>query len=146
MPFLALCPPGRTLLLLVLTLLPACDSFLDPDGGRRIGVIAFYSDPVTIHTPDTVQLGVPFEVSVRTYGDGCLREGPTNIRVRGLQIDVTPYDIHSGGRVCEAILNMFPHKATLALPTPGLARFLFYGKQEPDNLPITVGREVYVEG
>ncbi len=137
---------GKRSMLLALALLLGCEGLLDPEGGRRIGVIAFYSDPVAIHTPDTVQVGVPFEISVRTYGNGCLSEGPTKIKVRGLRVDVTPYDVHSGAEVCTDILNMFPHKATLALPTPGLARFLFFGKRQPDNLPLTVGRDVFVEG
>jgi hypothetical protein len=111
-----------------------------------VGVIAYYEFPVEISLPDTVQVGEPFEVSIHTYGGGCISEGPTKVRVRGLRIDVTPYDIHSGARACTDDLGVFPHKATLALPTPGLARFLFFGKQKPDNLPITVGREVYVEG
>ncbi|NNM05134.1 MAG: hypothetical protein HKO65_08540 [Gemmatimonadetes bacterium] len=123
----------------------SCDGLLGPDEDRRVGVIAFYQQPVTIGVPDTVQLGERFEVSVLTYGGGCLSEGETKIRVRGLQVDVTPFDIHSGARACTDDLRFFPHQTTVALPTPGLARFLFHGKQEPDGLRITVGRDVYVE-
>ena len=139
--------PIRTALLLsALFLVAGCDSIFGPEEERRIGVIAFYDQPIVIDLPDTVQVGVPFVVSIQTYGGGCLSEGPTKIRVRGLLIDVTPYDIHNGAEACEDILNMFPHETTLALPTPGLAQFLFYGRQKPDNLPLTVGREVFVEG
>ena len=125
--------------------LAACDSVFGPEEDRRIGVIAFHQVPVTIDTPDTVQVGMPFEISIGTYGGGCLSEGETKVRVRGLQVDVTPYDIHSGAAACDDILNYFPHRVTLALPTPGLAHLLFHGKQEPDNLRITVGREVFVK-
>lgn len=123
----------------------ACEGLLGPDEDRRTGVIAFFDFPVEIEIPDTVQVGEPFELSVFTYGGGCLREGPTKIKVGGLRVDVTPYDIHSGAEACADVLNTFLHKATLTLTTPGLARFLFHGKQKPDNLPIIVGRDVYVE-
>jgi hypothetical protein len=126
-------------------ILAACDSLLGPDEDRRFGVIAFFGEPVTITTPDTVPLGVPFEISIRTYGGGCHEEGKTKIRVRGLRVDVTPYDIHSGAKACTDVLKTFDHRATMALPTPGLARVLFFGKQEPDGLHITVGREIVVE-
>ena len=136
----------KPLVLVAVLLFSACDTILGPDEDRRIGVIAFYNLGVTISAPDTVQLGVPFEISITTYGNGCLREGATKVRVRGLQVDVTPYDIHSGARACTDNLNYFPHKATVTLPTPGLARFLFHGEQSPEHYRITVGRNVFVKG
>jgi len=138
-------PASTPVFVVALLSLAACDSVFGPDEDRRTGVIAHYGDPVVLSAPDTVQVGVPFEISIVTYGNGCLSEGETQVRVRGLQVDVTPYDIHSGAAACDDILNYFPHRVTLALPTPGLAHLLFHGKQEPDNLRITVGREVFVK-
>lgn len=136
----------KPLVLVAAVLLSSCDTILSPEEDRRVGVIAFYDMGVTIGAPDTVQMGVPFEISIMTYGNGCMSEGATEVRVRGLQVDVTPYDIHSGARVCTDILNSFPHKTTVTLPTPGLARFLFHGEQTPENHRITVGRDVFVKG
>ncbi|MCK5651658.1 MAG: hypothetical protein KAJ42_09790, partial [Gemmatimonadetes bacterium] len=58
-------------ILVSLPLLTACDGILGLGEDKRVGVIAFYSDPVVITVPDSVQAGVSFEVSVLTYGGGC---------------------------------------------------------------------------
>ncbi len=123
----------------------ACDSTLGIDEEARIGVIAFHGDPVVITVPDTVQAGVSFEVSVLTYGDGCLSKGGATIQIVGLSVDVTPYDIHSGAEVCELMLNHFDHRATLTLRESGVAQISFHGKQLPGDSLLTVVREVVVE-
>jgi len=55
-----------------LALLEACNGILGPEDKSRVGTIVFFGDPVVIEVPDTVQVGVSFEVSVQTYGGGCL--------------------------------------------------------------------------
>ncbi len=123
----------------------ACDSTLGIDEEARIGVIAFHGDPVVVTVPDTVQAGVSFEVSVLTYGGGCLSKDGTKVQVRGLSADVTPYDIHSGGEICTADLGLFDHRAMMTLRESGVAEIRFHGRQLPQDSLITVVREVVVE-
>lgn len=130
--------------LTTLLLLPACDWVVGPEEGARVGVIAFYHDPVVVSVPGGVDAGAPFEVSIRTYGDGCMREGSTEVAMRGGVVDVTPYDVHSGQNVCTDILNVFEHVATLTLSQPGQTVIRFHGLEEPGHVRITVDREVTV--
>jgi len=130
------------LFVMVLTSVSGCDDFLSSDNDRRLGVIVFYDDPVVITVPDTVFVGQPFSVSVRTYGNGCLSQGNTKVRTEGLSVDVTPYDIHNGTELCIDILNKFDHTASVTLTEPGTAEIRFHGKQLPENTRITEVREV----
>lgn len=54
--------------------LTACSGVLGPNGERRLGVIAFYGDPVVTEVPDTVQVGVVLRCpSERTGEDASAR-------------------------------------------------------------------------
>lgn len=91
-------------------------AFKLPAGIRREhlprGVIAFFEEPMVVTAPETAQAGVPFQVSVRTYGSGCHSRGETVVEVAGVHVDVRPYDILSGRHTCNSILRMFDHAAS----------------------------------
>ena len=108
-------------------------------------MIAFLGDPVVITVPDTVFVGQSFSVLVRTYGDGCVSQGGTEVQAVSLSIDITPYDVHSGARICTDILNMFDHTATLTVTHTGTAQIRFHGRQLPEDLPISELRQVVVK-
>jgi hypothetical protein len=121
----------------------SCDDWMGTDGDNRLGVIAFFGDPVVVSVPDTVFAGESFTVSVRTYGGGCVSEGGTKVKIDSLSVDVTPYDIHRG-RVCADVLNMFDHTASVTLDYPGDAQIIIHGMQMPDDIPIAEVRELVV--
>lgn len=125
--------------------LTACSGVLGPNGEKRLGVIAFYEDPVVTEVPDTVQVGVGFEVSVRTYGGGCISEDGTDVHVEDLVVNVRPYDVHSGANVCTDELRLFDHRTTLTLTEPGLAEIRFHGKEMPGDSMLTVARSIVVQ-
>lgn len=131
-----------TALILVAT---GCTALLGPGETRRLGVIDFYQDPVVIAVPDTVQAGAAFEVSVRTYGGGCITKGDTETQVEGLTAEVRPYDLHSGAEVCTDELRIFDHRATLAFEQAGLAEVRFHGREMPADSVVTIVRSVVVE-
>lgn len=121
-----------------------CTALLGPGETRRLGVIDFYQEPVVIAVPDTVQAGAAFEVSVRTYGGGCITEGETETRVEGLSADVRPYDLHSGAGVCTDELRIFDHQATLAFEQEGVGEVRFHGREMPADSLVTYVRPVVV--
>jgi len=131
--------------LALLVCVSSCGDSFGLGNDRRIGVIAFFGDPVVITAPDTVFVGQSFSVLVRTYGDGCVSQGGTEVQSVGLSIDVKPYDVHSGARICTDILNMFDHTATLTVTRPGTAQIRFHGRQLPEDLPISELRQVAVK-
>ena len=132
-------------LLIGVGLLMACDGIFGLGEEKRVGVIEHYGAPVVITVPDSVQAGVSFEVSVLTYGGGCLSKDGTEVQVSGLSADVTPYDIHSGAEACTDNLGLFDHRAMVTLRESGVAEIRFHGKQLPEDSLITVVREVVVE-
>lgn len=136
---------GAISALKLLAAISSCDDPLGPNNGKRIGVIAFFGDPVVITVPDTVLVGESFSASVRTYGDGCVSQDGTEVESVGLSIDITPYDVHSGARICTDILNMFDHTAALTVAQPGTVQITFHGKQLPGDVSITEVREVVVK-
>ena len=110
--------------------LTACNAlFGDGDGERReIGVIDAGTSTDALVMPDTVQAGVPFAITVTTFGS-CLRPDGVDIHVAGATADITPYDITLGsGVVCPAILVDFPRSVTLSFDTPGTATVRLHGR------------------
>lgn len=125
--------------------LAACSGLVGPDGGKRLGIIAFYGDPVVTEVPHTVQAGADFDVAVRTYGGGCISAGETDVKLDGLSVDVRPYDVHSGESVCTSELRFFDHRLTLTIAERGLAQIRFHGKELPAHSTVTVARSVFVQ-
>jgi hypothetical protein len=122
-----------------------CNGVLGVDGpGQQPGVISFYSDPVVVEVPDTVTRGQPFAVSVRTYGGGCVSQGPTDVRVDDLRATITPFDINSGHDFCTAALRLFQHEASITFDRAGIATVVFRGTRRPEDQPIAVERTVVV--
>lgn len=122
-----------------------CSTIIEPSPEERPGVIDFYQEPVVVEAPETVRAGAPFEVSVRTYGGGCLSKGETEVRKEGLSVDVRPHDIHSGADVCTQELKMFDHRATVTLHDAGVAEIRFHGQAVPGDSAVLVVRYVTVE-
>ena len=77
--------------------------------------------------PDTVGVGQPFEVTVRTIGQGgCWSAAGEEVVVKPSgggslagTVEITPLDVHSGEEVCTRILAFLPHTRTLTLPSVG---------------------------
>lgn len=125
-------------------LVAGCSGRAEAGPDRSLGVIAFHGDPVVIEVPDTVPAGTPFDVSVRTYGDGCVTKGDTEVRQEGRTVNVRPYDVHSGAEICTLQLKMFDHRATVTLDDPGPAEIRFHGRELPADSVLTVARSLIV--
>lgn len=129
---------------LPLALTMACSGPTGPTPRTELGTIAFHDTEAVTQVPDSVRVGVPFEISVRTYGDGCVTGNGTEVQRHGRSVDVRPYDVHSGAQVCTDVLRMFDHRATVMLETPGQADIRFHGMERPTDSVITVTRSVVV--
>lgn len=142
--------PGAAALAAAL-LLAACSSDPVTPGPGEVtdaAVIEFFSSgEPTVSVPDTVDAGVPFQVSVESYGDGCASRGPTEVSLSGNLAQVEPFDVFLRGDdvVCPAILRTFVHEASLVFSESGTtAEVRFLGRTMPDDTMITVTREVWV--
>ena len=121
------------------------------DRVRQLGEIKGYNndDPrIEISTS-----GRTVQVVVTTYGDGCLSKGDTEVRVEGLEADITPYDYTAPpGSVCTRQLVSVRHTATVTFSGAGEATIRIHGidasKRSAANMRgdrIVVERKVRVE-
>ena len=124
----------------------ACSSVTEPREVRVLGEIAGYNaDDPRVAVPSTAERGVPFPVSVVTYGNGCYRAGDTEVRAVGPSaVEVAPYDFTRAGGVCTDILNGSTHTALVRFDVAGPARVRVRGRRPGSRAEIVVEREVLV--
>ena len=124
----------------------ACSS-TGPDLGERVevlGTVQFYEEPVLVQAPDTVDAGASFTVSVRTWGGGCVSEGPTRVSRDGSTVRVEPIDIEVLAEVCTSELASFMHTGEVTLESPGEATLQIVGRRLPADEITTLERTVVV--
>jgi len=102
----------------------ACDD--SPSGipaeEERPGILEFYHDSPRIEVPAEVMARQEVQISVQTYGGGCVRGGRTEVEFGDHKILVRPFDIHvnPGPNVfCTDILQFFDHSVTVEFDAIG---------------------------
>jgi hypothetical protein len=124
----------RPLLLASVVALAGCQEVADPPEETRVpGTIELYSQPVVVSANYTVPLGQPIVVRVRTYGNGCVSRGDTEIQQQDLQATITPHDYQQRAQACPDILRTFEHEATLRFSRRGNATVVIRGNSLPAN-------------
>jgi len=96
-----------------------------------------------VHVPDTATVGVPFEVSVTTYGGGCISFGRTSVAYTSGAIDIRPYDVDSRADVCTDELIRFEHTAQVTVNSSGTWVVRFHGREVPPDSVIVIERSTY---
>ena len=135
-----------------LSFLAACGAvacFLT-DGEREVrvpGNLIYVGDTARIQIPLRATVGMPISVVVTTVGDGCYREGPTDVAVQGLTAHVAPFDYRTEGSdvICPSILREFRHEASLTFSAAGPAVVRIHGRRQPYDEPVVLTRSVLVE-
>lgn len=95
------------------------------------GVIATGSGfPVRVlAAPDTVTAGVPFTVTVTTFGSGsCTRPSPTLATVGPALADLSVWDLQRVGVPCTDDLRSFPRDVSLTFTGTGVATIRVRGR------------------
>jgi uncharacterized Zn-binding protein involved in type VI secretion len=126
----------------------ACADVVGSGSSKRvIGTISFYQDAVRITAPESVQRGEPFEVTVSTYGGGCIIEGDTQLVIEGRTATITPYDIDTTARfqACTAELRIHAHIVHLTFATAGAVDVVVVGVRKPEGGLVTVRHTVVIE-
>lgn len=99
---------------------------------RVFGTIEYYGEPAQVEVPGLVEQGQPFVVTVVTYGGGCIEKGETKAEVEALRAEVRPYDYDTSpvNPICNDVLRVHKHTATLSFEEAGTAEVVFYGRKE----------------
>lgn len=116
---------------------------------RQLAVIRFYQDPMLIEVPSVVSRGVDFEVAVRTFGNGCVTQGDTEVSIAGRTAEVRPFDVFvtqlPPNSACTDILRYYLHRATMRFTEAGVATVRVRGRAQPGNDIIVVEHVVRVQ-
>lgn len=112
-------------------LFAGCTPLLGPDGWERVvGIVdteSRLSTPIAL--PETARAGIAFTATVTTHGSGsCTRADGADVRIDGLNADVTPYDREARRGVCTDDLAAFPRGVTLRFDVAGEARVRVLGR------------------
>ena len=128
-----------------------CQLFTDNEirRERQPAILRFYGDPLVLGVPDTVVQATPFEVTVRTYGGGCIDQGDTEVSVTGRSAALRPYDIFvtylPPNHACTDDLRLYTHRAVLRFEQTGSATVTVHGRARPGDSVIAVQRSVHVQ-
>lgn len=127
--------------------LAACSLLTGPD--RVLGILHMgFSEfaPPAVEAPDTVDVGQPFDLIVRTYGsNGCWRAAGGDVKRAPGTIRVAPMDANmsSTRTQCTTEIVRLPRVFHLVISEPGEVRILVTGRG-PDDGTITLERRVVV--
>lgn len=124
-----------------------CGGFpFGPDRERVPATIELSAgDPVEVVVPAVATRGVPFDVTITTYGGGCVEEADTEVSLQPTGAVVRPYQIVVRRNVCTAELLINRRTVQVSLATPGPNRVVFHGWSEPSGQVIVVERTVEVQ-
>lgn len=102
------------------------------------------SDPHIV-APDSVDAGSEFSLVTRTYGNACVRLGPTEVTQGASAAIVVPSDYRriSGGP-CQDELLSFDHEVVLLFSERGVATITLKGRVSPGDSAQAFSREIWV--
>lgn len=115
---------------------------------RLPAYVRFGSEPARIDAPDTVAAGVPFSVTVPSFGDGCIARGDTQVEIGDMVVQLRPFDIFTTSMpkndACTRRLALYDHTASVRLDKPGVAIIRAIGRVDPGDSTTTLERQVIV--
>jgi hypothetical protein len=102
-----------------------------PDEALEVGWVCCPHEALQLSLPDTVEPGVPFTVTLETYGNGCYRKGTTEVTQEGDSALIVPLDYRSlTADACDDILLTFEHEALLSFDASGENTVIVRGRGE----------------
>lgn len=134
---------SRLVLFLLAVGSAGCADVFGPDGQERLGRLSYYDLGASVQAPDSVTVGVPFDVAVRTYAGGCIGFGRTQVEYSSGTVDIRPWDVDSGGPVCTDDISVLEHTAEVIVDAPGTWLIRVHGRQVPPDSVIVIERSVH---
>jgi len=139
-----------TVLLSVVTLV-ACSATEPPAGGpervRGPAILLFYGDTSSVSLPVSSHVGVPFSLTVTSFGGGCIAHGGVEFTLRGLDAEVQPYryDVRlPPNMACTRELRVFHDTVSLEFDEPGDATVRAVGIRRPGDTPYIIEHHLTV--
>lgn len=124
----------------------------DQEAERVLGLLNFQGTQDPIIAPATVGVGQPFQVTITTFGNGCVEKGDEGVVISETGASVFVYDFTTATRpgvVCTTILKRLQHTVTLTFTQPGEKVIRVWGRQEgpatPLGVPVVLEQRVLVQ-
>ena len=134
----------RTIILAAtLFTLSACDVF-EADTDTDLGAILSFTDPAQLVIPGAANVGQPFIVNARNFGDACVSFAGTEMEREDRIVEFRPYDRRELDEACADILRIIEHPVTLVFNTPGTVTVRIVGRRVPQNQLDTIVRQVVI--
>jgi hypothetical protein len=115
---------------------------------REVGIVDHYGERSVLSLPSTIRAGLDFEVSLQTFGGGCLTAAGSGVRYHAMSATITPYDNNEArvgeGIGCPDILRRATHIVVLRFPLSGAATIRIEGRQEPGGRRVVLDSIVSV--
>ena len=107
---------------LLVVIVAACgdDSrfLLSEPEGLNPARLEYFGDPARISVPSSAAVGEPFVISIETYGSGCIKPGPTPVKLLGGRLEVRPLDeFPAPDATCSQDLRLNDHSVTYSVDT-----------------------------
>jgi hypothetical protein len=110
-----------------------------PAQAQRVpGILNFRGTQEAITAPATVGVGQEFQVTIATFGDGCVEKGDEGVILSDTGASIFVYDLTTAtqpGVVCTTILKRLQHTVTLRFTQPGEKVIRVWGRQEGADTP-----------
>jgi hypothetical protein len=140
-----------TVLLSVVTLV-ACSATEPPAGGpervRGPAILLFYGDTSSVSLPVSSHVGVPFALTVTSFGGGCIAHGGVEVTLRGLNAEVQPYRYEAvrlpPNMACTMELRIYHDTVSLKFNEPGDATVRVVGMRRPGDTPYVIEHHLTV--
>ena len=124
-------------------------SSMAPTGEVRVPgtLLGYYGDSAFVTVSARAPVGTPVTIRASTFGDGCYREGETDVSRNGLTAEIAPFDYRQEGAgvICTRELIEFSHEAVVTFDTPGQAVITIRGVEQPGDQPVVLTRYIVIE-
>lgn len=117
--------------------------------GLQPARLEFHGDPPRVTIPQTATAGIPFEISIQTYGGGCIEAGPTPVKLLGGTLDIRPLDdFPSPDAFCTADVRLNDHSITYTIDVAMTLDVVVHGVSvsEAGREEVTVTGTIVVSG
>ena len=119
-----------------------CANAHEPATGDRIhGVISLpHVSSFSIFAPHTVKVGVPVDVTVRTFGSStCNLPAGMDVSRSSTEILFVPWVTNNAAMACTDDLRSHSHPATVTFTQPGTVRLVAFGYKADERGVRTLG-------
>lgn len=109
------------------------------------GQLIYFEQGARISMPDGARVGDGIDVSVTTYGNGCVEHYSTEVDLAGDTVEVAPFDVRDlGSSICTTELAGIQHSVTLRFETPGAKLVRVHGRQvtEAGDVEMVIERSI----